>query len=65
MMNPPLPAPPVALPPGPREDPDPADLTEFGFLALSADSLRIPAFVSPLLLTANPLPSHVLPPVLS
>lgn len=64
-MNPPLPPPPVALPPGPREDPDPADLNEVGFLALSADFLRIPAFVSPLFPSANPVPAHELPPVLS
>ena len=63
-MNSPLPAAPVAPSPGAREDPDSAVPREAGFLALSADFLRIPAFVSPLFPSANPLPAHELPPVL-
>ncbi|MFZ9745585.1 MAG: hypothetical protein ACO3G4_03030 [Opitutaceae bacterium] len=63
-MNSPLPAAPVAPSPGAREDPDSAGLREAGFLALPADFLRIPAFVSPLFPFANPSPAHELPPVL-
>jgi hypothetical protein len=64
-MNSPLPVAPVVLPSGAREDLNSALLPEVGFLALSADFLRIPAFVSPLFPSANPVPAHELPPVLS
>lgn len=63
-MNSPLPAAPVPPSPGAHEDPGSAAFREVGFLALSADFLRIPAFVSPLFPSANPVPSHELPAVL-
>jgi hypothetical protein len=63
-MNSPLPAAPAAPSPGAREDRDSAAFPEVGFLALSADFLRIPAFVSPLFPPTNPVPAYELPPVL-
>lgn len=64
-MNSPLPAAPVIPSPAAREDPDFAGLREVCFLALSADFLRIPAFVSPLFPSTNPVPAHELPPILN